>query len=244
MIVAFDGVVWQLAIGLLCNSVVCSVMLAVISFRHIVGLGSLRVGVGYKQSVIIVCEAVSDIMMAVLVMSGIRQVVAFYMIVLSVFIGLLVVNYVGMLPFVVAVTAHLGVALGVSVAVNMAVLCRGVARHGVRFLRAFLPVDVPVAIVGLMVPIEAVSYGLKIATLGVRLFANMTSGHILLVIVAAFGLTLVMAGIGGVAVMMLGMVFVGFLVILLGFEAMVASIQAVVFVLLSCLYIADSDETH
>ena len=56
MIVAFDGVVWQLAIGLLCNSVVCSVMLAVISFRHIVGLGSLRVGVGYKQSVIIVCE--------------------------------------------------------------------------------------------------------------------------------------------------------------------------------------------
>ena len=112
------------------------------------------------------------------------------------------------------------------------------------FRSAFLPVDVPVAIVGLMVPIEAVSYGLKIATLGVRLFANMTSGHILLVIVAAFGLTLVMAGIGGVAVMMLGMVLVGFLVILLGLEAMVASIQAVVFVLLSCLYIADSDETH
>lgn len=157
---------------------------------------------------------------------------------------LLVLNLVGLLPYTNALTAQLMFTVGLSLAVNVAVLVRSGVRHGLLLLRTFLPVDVPVAIVPMMVLIETASYVLKAVTLAVRLFANLTSGHILLVIVAGFLVTVLLQGGSVIGMTVSAVLGLPLMVMLVGLEVGVAVVQAIVFTLLSLLYIADGDAAH
>ena len=221
-----------------------SALLILVMFALLGAICSIRVMLLRSSLFLVMVNATLGLLMAILVMCSLRSVLPFALVSSIVFLVILMLNYSGLLPFVLALTAHLGIALALSVMVNLGVLLRSVQRHRLLFLRSFLPVDVPLVIVGLMVPIELVSYLLKVATLGIRLFANMTSGHILLVIVSSFALTLVLNGVLGIVLVSLGLALVILLVILMLLEVMVCLIQALVFVLLSALYIADGDAAH
>jgi F0F1-type ATP synthase membrane subunit a len=60
-------------------------------------------------------------------------------------------------------------------------------RNGVNyFFGQFLPAGTSLALVPLLVPIEAVSYIFRVASLPVRLFANMMAGHTLLKVIVGF----------------------------------------------------------
>jgi F-type H+-transporting ATPase subunit a len=85
-----------------------------------------------------------------------------------------------------------------------------------------------------MVPIELISYLSRPVSLAVRLCANMVAGHMLLKVFAGFIPALALAGI-----FPLGMV-----VVLTGFEVLVAFLQAYVFTILTCLYLNDSIHLH
>jgi F0F1-type ATP synthase membrane subunit a len=50
----------------------------------------------------------------------------------------------------------------------------------------FMPSGTPIAMAPLIVPIELISYSTKAITLGVRLAANITAGHLLFAILAGF----------------------------------------------------------
>ena len=92
-----------------------------------------------------------------------------------------------------------------------------------------------------MVLIEVISYLSRIISLSVRLFANMMAGHVMLEV---FGGFVVMLGAAG------GIFFVGaglplaVNVILIGFELLVASLQAYVFAILTCIYLHDAVHLH
>ncbi len=93
----------------------------------------------------------------------------------------------------------------------------------------------------LIVPIELLSFFIRPVTLSVRLFANMMAGHILLTVIAGFAVTFLGIGAVGVA---LGVLPTMFNVVLIGFELLIAFLQAYVFTILSCIYLKDTVELH
>ena len=100
-----------------------------------------------------------------------------------------------------------------------------------------MPTGAPNLILFLLVPVEILSYVSRIFSLSIRLFANMMSGHTLLVILITFlyaGLSL--------------NVFIAlpFIVIHLIFfmEIGVALLQVYVFITLSSLYLNDVNNPH
>merc|ERR1712036_141735 len=62
----------------------------------------------------------------------------------------------------------------------------GLSRHGLKFFFLFVPSGCPLALVPLLVLIEFISYLARNVSLGLRLAANILSGHMLLNILSGF----------------------------------------------------------
>merc|ERR1712034_284370 len=103
----------------------------------------------------------------------------------------------------------------------------GLSRHGLKFFSLFVPSGCPLALVPLLVLIEFISYLARNVSLGLRLAANILSGHMLLNILSGFTYNIMNSGI-----------------VFSGLELGIAFIQAQVFVVLSCSYIKDTLELH
>ena len=99
---------------------------------------------------------------------------------------LLFCNVLGMIPYSFTVTSHIIFTFSLSLSIFLGINIIGVQKHGINFFSLFLPRGVPLIIVPLIITIEFLSYIVKVFTLSIRLFANMTSGHTLLKIIAGF----------------------------------------------------------
>lgn len=146
-----------------------------------------------------------------------------------------------MVPYSFTVTSHIIFTFGLALSIFIGVNIIGIQTHGINFFSLFLPRGVPLFIVPLIITIELLSYSIKVFTLSIRLFANMTSGHTLLKIIAGFAWTMLSAG-GLLAVFHL--IPLGLLVALTGLELAIAGLQAYVFTLLTCIYLNDVLELH
>nr|WCH58010.1 ATP synthase F0 subunit a [Hypnea cornuta] len=154
---------------------------------------------------------------------------------------LLYSNLIGMVPYSFTVTSHIIFTFSLALAIFIGINIIGVQTHGFKFFALFLPRGVPLAIVPLLVTIEFLSYIVKVFTLSIRLFANMTSGHTLLKIIAGFSWTMLSAG-GLLAVF--HVIPLGLLLALIGLELAIAGLQAYVFTLLTCIYLNDVLDMH
>lgn len=143
----------------------------------------------------------------------------------ALFVNILITNVLGMIPYSYTPTSHLVWTLYMSMSIMLGVTIIGVVRHGVRFLNLFLPEGTPLWLIPLLVTIEMVSYLSRAFSLGIRLGANMISGHSLLKIMS------VMSYKVGVLVPMV------LLVPLIGLEVAVGSLQAYLFVVLASTYV-------
>nr|WCH57650.1 ATP synthase F0 subunit a [Hypnea wynnei] len=154
---------------------------------------------------------------------------------------LLYSNLIGMIPYSFTVTSHIVFTFSLALSIFIGINIIGVQTHGFKFFALFLPRGVPLAIVPLLVTIEFLSYIVKVFTLSIRLFANMTSGHTLLKIIAGFAWTMLSAG-GLLAVFHL--IPLALLLALIGLELAIAGLQAYVFTLLTCIYLNDVLDMH
>jgi ATP synthase subunit 6 len=154
---------------------------------------------------------------------------------------LLTCNLIGMVPYSFTVTSHIIFTFGLSLSIFIGINIIGVQTHGFKFFALFLPRGVPLVIVPLLITIEFVSYIIKVFTLSIRLFANMTSGHTLLKIIAGFAWTMLSAG-GLLA--FFHIIPLGLLIALIGLEFGIAALQAYVFTLLTCIYLNDVLDMH
>nr|YP_009040496.1 ATP synthase F0 subunit 6 [Kappaphycus striatus]AHG98595.1 ATP synthase F0 subunit 6 [Kappaphycus striatus] len=154
---------------------------------------------------------------------------------------LLYCNLIGMIPYSFTVTSHIIFTFGLALSIFIGINIIGIQAHGFKFFALFLPRGVPLGIVPLLITIEFLSYTVKVFTLSIRLFANMTSGHTLLKIIAGFSWTLLSAG--GVLAM-LHLIPLGLLLALIGLELAIAGLQAYVFTLLTCIYLNDVLDMH
>lgn len=159
----------------------------------------------------------------------------------SLHLFLLFSNMLGMIPYSFTVTSHIAFTFSLSLSIFVGINIIGLKTHGLNFFSLFLPRNVPLIIVPLLITIEFLSYIVKVFTLAIRLFANMTSGHTLLKIIAGFAWTMLLSG-GLLSI--LHIIPLGLLFILIGLELAIAILQAYVFTLLTCIYLNDVLELH
>jgi F-type H+-transporting ATPase subunit a len=149
--------------------------------------------------------------------------------VFSLFIFVLVLNMLGMIPYSFTVTSHIVVTFALAALVFVVVTGIGFARHGLGFLKLFKPEGLPVALVPIIV-----SYLIRPISLSVRLFANMMAGHTLLKVFAGFVVSL---GVAGVVPLIATVAFTGL-------EFLVAFLQAMIFAVLTSIYLNDAINMH
>jgi F-type H+-transporting ATPase subunit a len=161
----------------------------------------------------------------------------FFPFVFSLFAFVLVLNLFGMVPFGFTVTSHIIITFALAMLVIGTVVVYGFMRHGLHFLRLFVPSGVPIYILPLVSMIEVISFLSRPISLSVRLFANMLAGHITLKVFAGFVASLGAFGAFGWfgAILPLGMT-----VALTALEFLVAVLQAYVFTILTCIYLNDA----
>ncbi len=159
---------------------------------------------------------------------------AYFPLVFSLFMFVLMGNLLGMLPYSFTFTSHIIVTFALAIAVFIGVTILGFVKHGMHFFTFFAPAGTPPLLLPLLVPIEILSYLSRPVSLSVRLFANMLAGHTLLKVIAGF-----VALMGAAGVLPLAL-----LVALNGLEILIALLQAYVFAILTCLYINDALHLH
>jgi ATP synthase subunit 6 len=158
----------------------------------------------------------------------------YFPIVFTLFIFLLIANLIGMTLYSFTVTSHVTVAFTLSFAFFIGVVIIGVVTQKVGFLNTFVPSGAPGYLLPFLVIIEIISYFSRPFSLGIRLFANMMSGHTLLAILANFTFVISQKNI---LIAVLPFILI---VAIIGLEAMIAALQAYVFTVLICIYLNDS----
>jgi F-type H+-transporting ATPase subunit a len=160
----------------------------------------------------------------------------FFPFILALFLFVLGCNFAGMIPFSFTVTSHIAVTFAFAAFVFLVCIGFGVARHGLHYFSKFVPPGVPMVLLPLIVLIEIVAFLARPITLSVRLFANMTAGHILLKVFAGFVVSLGLAG-GWAAISWVPMVGI---VAFTALEILIAGLQAFIFAVLTAIYLGDS----
>lgn len=155
--------------------------------------------------------------------------------VFSLFIFILTLNLLGMIPGTFTVTSHIIVTFALAGLVFLVVTAIGFARHGVGYLKLFVPDGLPIWLMPLIVPIEVISYFIRPISLSVRLFANMMAGHTMLKVFAGFAVLL--PGVAKAAPVLFSVAFTGL-------EFVVAILQAFIFTVLTCIYLNDAINMH
>ena len=150
-------------------------------------------------------------------------------------------NLIGLVPYSFSTTAHLAVVLSMSFTVVTGSLILGLSNNGLKFFSLFTPSGTPLALLPLLVIIEFISYLARPISLGLRLGANILSGHLLLTILSGFTYKIMTFGL---IYFIAGLFPLAFIIAFSGLEFAIAFIQAIVFVILTCTYIKDGLELH
>jgi F-type H+-transporting ATPase subunit a len=147
----------------------------------------------------------------------------------TIFMFILLCNLMGLVPGFTAATANVNTNAAMAIPVFLATHYYGIRVHGVKYIHHFLgPIRSIVALplMILMFIVEFIGHFARPVTLTVRLFGNMIAKHILLIVLA-----------------MLAPLFVPITILVLGL--LVSVVQALVFALLSTLYLAGAvEEAH
>jgi F-type H+-transporting ATPase subunit a len=163
-----------------------------------------------------------------------HQYARFMPLLLTIFFFILINNLIGIIPFFPGgynLTGNIAVTLTLSVIILFVVNLNGNKHY---WKHIFVPN--PWWLFPIMIPVEVVSIFSKPIALMIRLFANMTAGHIvalsLISLIFIFG------------TLWISPVSVGFVVFMDVIEVLIAFLQAYIFTLLSSLFIGMAIEEH
>ncbi len=159
----------------------------------------------------------------------------YFAFIFSLFMFVLFCNMFGMIPYTFTVTSHIIVTFVLAIFIFIGVTIIGFIKHGIGYLKLFVPSGVPVVLLPLIIVIEIISYLSRPISLSVRLFANMMAGHTMMKVFGGFVVSLGIVG---------GWLPLSFSVALTGLEILVAFLQAYVFAILTCIYLNDALNLH
>ena len=159
----------------------------------------------------------------------------------TLFLFILINNLIGMIPYSFASTSHFILTFFISFTVVLGATFLGFQKHGLEFFSFFVPSGCPLGLLPLLVLIEFISYLARNISLGLRLAANIVSGHMLLNILSGFTYNIMTSSI---LFFFVGLIPLAFILAFSGLEFAIAFIQAQVFVVLTCSYIRDALDLH
>lgn len=165
----------------------------------------------------------------------------FFPLISALFIYILINNLVGMVPYSFSPTSHFILTFSISFTIVIGATILGFQIHALKFFSLFVPSGCPLGLLPLLVLIEFISYLARNVSLGLRLAANVLSGHMLLNILGGFTYNIMNSGF---IYFFLGLLPLAFIIAFSGLEIGIAFIQAQVFVVLSASYIKDALELH
>jgi F-type H+-transporting ATPase subunit a len=149
---------------------------------------------------------------------------------LTVFFFILTCNFIGLIPFGATATGNIAVTATLATISFFVIQLGGIMKNGLfGYFKGLLPHGLPTWLIPIMFIVELLGLFTKPFALAIRLFANMTAGHI--VILALLGLIFILRTYVVVPVSISFALFIYLL------EILVALIQAYIFTMLSSLFI-------
>ncbi len=156
----------------------------------------------------------------------------------TLFLFILFNNLIGIIPGTHATTSNINETGALAILVFVIGNFLRIFHKGVLgFMKSLVPEGVKGPILIIMFPIEVVSQLVKPFSLAIRLFANMTGGHLLLV--TAIGFVVIFQNVA------IGIISIGGSVVIALFELFVDVIQAYIFAFLSAMLVSEClEERH
>lgn len=153
---------------------------------------------------------------------------------LSTFIFILFCNGLGLLPYGATATSNISVTAGLAGLAFLMIQWSGVREHGLYgHFGNLVPHGMPVWLLPIMIPVEIVGMFTKPFALCIRLFANMTAGHV--AILSLFSLVFILKQVWVGAVLSVPLAL-----FISGIELLVVFLQAYIFTMLTSLFIGMS----
>ena len=147
----------------------------------------------------------------------------------TLFFFILTSNLLGLIPFMSTPTGSISITAGLAAITFIMIQVLGMKNNGIwGYWKGLIPPGLPVFVLPIMIVVEFLGLLTKPFALCIRLFANMTAGHI--VILALIGLIFSL-GYGATPVTIAFALFINLL------EILVALLQAYIFTILSALFI-------
>ena len=152
---------------------------------------------------------------------------------LTLFFFILTCNLLGLLPWSATATGNISVTAGLALISLFMVQLGGIREHGLMHHCAnLIPPGIPFWLLPIMIPVEILGQFTKPFALCIRLFANMTAGH--LVILSFLALIFVMKSF------IISPVAIGFALFINILEVFIAFLQAYIFTMLTSLFMGMS----
>jgi len=152
---------------------------------------------------------------------------------LTVFFFILFCNLLGLIPFAATATGNVSVTAALAMMSLIMIQVGGIREHGLKHhLQNLIPHGLPVWLLPIMIPVEIMGQFTKPFALCIRLFANMTAGHI--VILSFLSMIFILKSLFVSPVSVFFALFISLL------ELFVAFLQAYIFTMLTSLFIGMS----
>ena len=149
---------------------------------------------------------------------------------LTIFFFILFCNLFGLVPYSATATGNISVTAGLALCTFFVMLGAGIANNGFfGYFKSLIPTGVPGWLLFILVPVELISLFVKPFALCVRLFSNMTGGHV--AILVFLGLIVILQS------EWVALASVPFAAAIYLLEVFVSFVQAFVFTLLSTVFI-------
>lgn len=155
---------------------------------------------------------------------------------LILFVFILFSNLFGLIPFSYTVTSTLITTFYLSISYFISINIIGITLHKDNFTQVFSPEGIPLAITPFLLLVEIISYFARVASIAIRLFANLMSGHTLLHILMGAAWGMLSLEIPYIFSLLLPAIII-FLISAL--EFLIGVMQAFVFVILMSIYFND-----
>ena len=146
-----------------------------------------------------------------------------------------------MVPYSFSTTSHFILTFFISFTVVIGSTILGFQSHTLKFFSILVPSGCPLPLLPLLVLIEFISYLARNVSLGLRLAANILSGHMLLNILSGFVYNIMKSGF---IYFFISLIPLTFIMAFSALEIGISFIQAQVFCVLSSSYIKDGIELH
>jgi len=167
--------------------------------------------------------------------------VAYFPYIMTLFMFIVVANFLGLLPMAFTTTSHIAVTAVMAMAVFLAVTVLVFVKNGFGFLSVFWISSAPLVLRPILALIEVISYFVRPVSHSIRLAGNMMAGHAVIKVFAAFApLVLISTGIGLVVTPLSILAITA----IYALEVLVSFIQAYVFAILTCVYLRDALHPH